>query len=51
MPSIFGAEERICQLSSALAVHTGRHTENTRATLFVWREARVGICNRPVIVW
>ena len=25
--------------------------KNTRATLFVWRGARVCICNRPVIVW
>ena len=49
--SIFGAEQRISEPLSALAVLTGRHREkNTRATLFVWRGARACICNRPVIV-
>ena len=32
-----------------LAVQTGRHRKKTRDPN-VWREARVGICNRPIIV-
>ena len=48
MSSMFGAEQRISKRSSARAVQTRRHA---RATLFVWLDARVCMCNRPVIVW
>ena len=40
MSSMLGAEQRISKRSSARAVRARRHT---RATLFIWREARVGI--------
>ena len=46
MSSMFGAEQRISKRSSARAVHTRRHA---RATQHMWREARVGFCNRPEI--
>ena len=45
---MFGAEQRISKRSSARAVQTRRHTP---ATQNVWLEARVCICNRPVIVY
>ena len=48
MSSMFGAEQRISKRSSARAVHSRRHTP---ATQNVWLEARVCICNRPVIVY
>ena len=34
MPSIFGAEQRISEPLSALAVLTGRHREKNTATQF-----------------
>ena len=49
--SMFCAERRICKHLSELAVLTGSQGNKTPATQNVWREARVSICNRPLIVW
>ena len=43
MPSIFGAEQRISEPLSALAVQTGRHTEKTHARPKTFGAERVSV--------
>ena len=54
MSSIFGAGQRISEPLTALAVlrepdNAPYGKKHARPKMFIWRGARVDICNRPII--